>query len=64
MIGTTNDVYYAHFVFAVPTTQQQGGLGLDYVQFGCVVQLGELTLSMTRQQGGLNLDYLLDQIQA
>ena len=37
-------------------TRQQGGVELDYVQFGCVVQLGELTVSMTRQQGGLNLD--------
>ena len=38
-------------------TRQQGGLELDDVQFGCVVQLGELTVSKTRQQGGPKLDY-------
>ena len=37
-------------------TRQQDGLELDYVQFGCVVQLVELVVTMTGQQGGLNLD--------
>ena len=37
---------------------QQGGLELDYVRFGCVVQLEELAVTVTRQQGGLKLDYV------
>ncbi len=35
---------------------QQDGLELDYIQFGCVVQLEKLMVKMTRQQSGLNLD--------
>ncbi len=36
--------------------RQQGGLKLDYVRFGCLVQLQELAVMVTRQQGGLHLD--------
>ncbi len=36
--------------------RQQGGLEIDYVRFGCVVQLEELAATVTRQQGGLYLD--------
>jgi len=42
----------------VTVTRQQGGLELDYVRFGCVVQLEELAVTVTRQQGGLELDYV------
>ena len=27
---------------------QQGGLELDYIQFGCIVQLEELAVTVTR----------------
>ena len=37
-------------------TRQQGGLELDYVRFGCVVQLEEPAVIVIRQQGGLYLD--------
>ena len=33
-------------------------LHLDYVQFGCIVQLEELAVTMARQQGRLKLDYV------
>ena len=35
---------------------QQGRLELDYIQFGCVVQLEELAVIVICQQGGLYLD--------
>ena len=31
---------------------------MDYIPFGCVVQLEELAVTVTRQQGGLELDYV------
>ncbi len=38
--------------------RQQGGLELDYIQFGCVVQLTKLAVTVTCQQGRLKLDYV------
>jgi len=41
----------------VTVTRQRGGLEIDYVQFGWVVQLEEPAVIVTRQRGGLEIDY-------